>query len=99
MTPKRGRPELPPDQRRVVVAVRLHPDVLARLDAIAEEKGTSRSVEINEAILFLFASENGIKWKRERFAKREAARAKRIADGYEPDKVFGKLVKRATEAS
>ena len=38
----RGRPPLPPEQRRIMVALRLRPELLHKLDELAAALGLSR---------------------------------------------------------
>lgn len=37
-----GRPALPPDERRIMVALRLRPELLSKLDALAASLGLPR---------------------------------------------------------
>ena len=53
MTPPRrpvGRPPLPPEERRVVRCLRLHPSTDARLAELAEAAGTDRSEVVERMI-------------------------------------------------
>ena len=48
---KRGRPKLPPGQKKVRVEIVVSPDTLVRVDAAAGRRGISRSAMIEALIL------------------------------------------------
>ncbi len=45
-----GRPALPPSEKRVVITVRLPPDTVAELDAIAEADGETRTATVEQLV-------------------------------------------------
>ena len=46
----RGRPRLPDHLRPIVLTIRLRPDVVARIDALAAEKALPRAVWISSTL-------------------------------------------------
>lgn len=47
---KRGRPVIPDDQRRNIVAIRFEPELMAKIDAAAAELGMNRSQFVRESV-------------------------------------------------
>lgn len=47
---KRGRPAIPDDQRRNIVAIRFEPELMAKIDAAAAELGMNRSQFVRESV-------------------------------------------------
>jgi len=54
----RGRPRTPDHLRPVVVALRLRPDLVARIDALAAEKAMTRSVWISSTLSHVTAPQH-----------------------------------------
>lgn len=50
MARKRGRPAIPDDQRRNIVAIRFEPELMAKIDAAAAELGMNRSQLVRESV-------------------------------------------------
>lgn len=50
MARKRGRPAIPDDQRRNIVAIRFEPELMAKIDAAAAELGMNRSQFVRESV-------------------------------------------------
>ena len=54
----RGRPRTPDHLRPVVVALRLRPDLVARIDALAAERGIPRALWISATLSHVTAPIN-----------------------------------------
>ena len=47
---KRGRPVIPDDQRRNIVAIRFEPELMAKIDEAAAKLGVNRSQFVRESV-------------------------------------------------